>query len=132
MNPDNSSGPEATLERMLASHLVAPALTDAFDRSVLERLERQQLHGPERAVEQLAWAERERLRALARLSGRLRRGFGAALLDLAGFAALAWTVGQVAPRLAELADRFNPALPAIVAALALAAGYLIVREQRLV
>lgn len=132
MNADDTAGLEGTLERMLASHLVAPVLTDAFDRSVLARLEQQLLRGQEGPVELLARAERERLRALARLSGGLRRGFGAALLDLAGFAALAWTASELAPHLAELSNRFDPALPAVVVALALAAGYLIVREQRLV
>jgi hypothetical protein len=117
---------------MLASHLVAPVLTDSFDRAVLARLDAELLPEPESSAALRAAAERERIAALGGLAALLRRGFGAALLDLAGFAALAWTAGQVAPRLAELSNRFDPVLPAVVAVLALAGGYFFAREQRLV
>ncbi len=125
------------LDRSLASQLSVPALGYAFDRAVLARVDALPQADPASLVERQAQVDRERTEALAGLRATARRGIGAGLLDLAGVGAILWAGGHLAPRLLDHAGQIAAMPPAAVgivtaaavAALAMAAAYLVARVE---
>lgn len=125
------------VDAALAACCTAPVLTDAFDQSVVARLDALSQRDRASLTEMQAWAERDRVEALEQLRATARRGLGAGLLNLAGLAALLWAGGQLAPRLLDFVDQYVSALPVVshvgtavtVAALAIAAAYLVSKVQ---
>lgn len=127
-----------SLDLALVSRFSAPILTDVFDRSVLAQLDALPRRDLASAADLLDLAERERTEALADLRARTRRGLGTGLLDLVGVGAILWAGGQLVPRLLGLAGQLGAMAPAVggvvmaaaVAALAIAAAYLVARVEQ--
>lgn len=126
------------LDLALASRFREPALPATFDRAVQARLAALQRQEPASASALRVRAESERTEALAVLRAAARGALGMGLLDLVGVGAILWAGGQLAPRLLGLVGQMAATQPTVadvvtasaVAALAVAAAFLVARAQR--